>query len=263
MSFAGQAGRQLLPRLAAVGRLVDAALVGRAAAHDVPALAEALVDRRVEHARVLPVDLDVASAVLVVDEQRLLPRLAAVDRLEDAALGGRAEGRAERRRPDDVGVARVHADAADLAALAQAGELEALAGVGALEDAAPDDHVRADGRRAGADVDVVGTRRGDVDRADRAGRDLAVADRVPVDAGVVGLPHAATGGADVEGVRLLPHARQAGDAAAASGTHVAPAQPLIGAVRHEPIGVGLRMEAREAGGRPERGQHGRGKDERQ
>ena len=38
-----QAGRDLLPRLAAVGGLVDAALGGRAAADDVPALAEAAV----------------------------------------------------------------------------------------------------------------------------------------------------------------------------------------------------------------------------
>ncbi len=86
-----QAGRDLLPRLAAVARLVDAALGRGAAADDVPALAEAAIHGSVENVRVLPVDFDVAAAGLVVHEQRLLPRLAAVGRLEDAALVVRTE----------------------------------------------------------------------------------------------------------------------------------------------------------------------------
>ena len=73
-----QAGGDLLPRIAAVDRLVDAALVRGTAADDVPALAEAAIDRGIEHVRVLPVDLDVAPPVLVVHIQRLLPALAAV-----------------------------------------------------------------------------------------------------------------------------------------------------------------------------------------
>ncbi len=257
----GQAGRDLLPGLAAVDRLVDAALVGGTAADDVPALAEALVDRRVDDVRVAPVHFDIAAAVFVVDEQRLLPRGAAVDRLEDAALGGGPERGTERGRPHDVRVGRVDAKAADLTALAQARELEALAGIAALEDAASDDDVRADGGRAGADPDAVGIRRRDVDRADRSGGDLAVPDRVPVDAGVIRLPHAAAGGADVEGVRLLAHAGQPGDTAAASGPDVAPPQPLVGAFGYAPAGIGLGVKRRDARGGHEGGQQGRGEHE--
>ncbi len=236
-----QPGRELLPGNAAVGALVDAPLVRRPAADDVPALADAAVHRGVHHVGVLPVHFDVAAAVLGVHEQGLAPRPAAVAGLEDAALLGRAERRAERRRPHDLGVGRMDADPAHLPRFLEAGELEALAGVGGLEDAAADDDVRADGRAAGPDPDVIGIRRRDVDRPDRPGRDLAVADREPGDTGVLGLPHAAAGRAGVEGVWPLAHAGQAGDAAAARGADHPPLQVPIRLQRHDLIGIALRQ----------------------
>ena len=126
----GQAIGDVLPRLAAIGGLVDAALTGRTAADDVPALAEALVHGGVENVGVLPVHFNVAATGLVVHEQRLLPGLAAVDGLEDAALVVRPERRTEGRQPHRVGVEGMHLDAADLARLLQAHELPLRAGVG-------------------------------------------------------------------------------------------------------------------------------------
>src|SRR5690606_24729086 len=87
-----EAGLDLLPGLAAVGGLVDPAFGRRAAADDVPPLAEAAIHPGVDLAGVRHVHRDDARAGLVVDEQRLLPGLAAVGRLEDAALFVRPEG---------------------------------------------------------------------------------------------------------------------------------------------------------------------------
>ena len=68
-----------------------------------------------------------------------------------------------------------------------------LAGVGRLVDAVARHDVAADARLAHADVDDVGVRFGDGDRADRRARDLAVGDRRPVRAAVGRLPEAAAG----------------------------------------------------------------------
>ncbi len=121
--FGRKAGADLLPRLAAVSRLVDPAFAGRTAADDVPSLAEAAIHRRVQDVGILPVHFDVASAGLVVHEQRLLPGLAAIGGLEDAALVVRTERRAERREPHGVGVERMDLDAANLPGLLEAHEL--------------------------------------------------------------------------------------------------------------------------------------------
>ena len=113
---AREARRELLPGVSAVGRLVDAALGRGTAADDVPALAEAAIHPGVELVGVRVVDREHAAAGRVVHEQRLLPRLAAVGRLEDAALVVGPERRAERREPHDVGIGGVNDDRADLPA---------------------------------------------------------------------------------------------------------------------------------------------------
>ena len=221
-----QAARQLRPRLAAVDRLVDAAFRRGTSGNDVPALPEAAVHAGIELVRVRVVDLDDTAAGLGVDEQRLLPRLAAVSGLVDAALGVRPERRAQRREPDDVGVGRVHDDAANLAGVLEAHELPGAAGVDGLVDAAADDHVAADRGAPGADPDDVRVGLGDVDRADRSGFDLAVGDRRPVGATGLRLPHTAAGRAHVVGAGLAAHAGNRGDASAPRRPDVPPAQIL-------------------------------------
>ena len=93
----GQAGvaRDLGPGVAAVGGLEEAA-AGSAARHLVLD-AVRLPHRGVQHVRVAAVDHEVDRAGLVVAEEHLLPRLAAVGALEDAALVARS-GRTCRRR---------------------------------------------------------------------------------------------------------------------------------------------------------------------
>ena len=88
--------RDLRPRLAAVGALEQPA--PRTAARHLVFLAVRLPHRRVHHVRVLAVDRDVDRAGLVVAEEHLAPRLAAVGALEHAALVARHAVLAERRR---------------------------------------------------------------------------------------------------------------------------------------------------------------------
>ena len=113
--------------------LIDAAL--RAALDDLPRLAVLVVHRRVERRRRLAVDHEIDRADAVVDVEHFLPRLAAVDRAEHAALVVPREEMSHRRDVDDVRIRRVDDDARDVMRVGQAHELPGLAGVGGLEDA--------------------------------------------------------------------------------------------------------------------------------
>ena len=91
----------------------------------------------------------------------------------------------------------MHAQARDRLRVAEIGEVIPLhAAVGRLVDAVALDDVAAQLRFAAADVDDVGVRLADRQRADRRGADLAVGHRRPVGAAVGGLPRAAAGGAE-------------------------------------------------------------------
>ena len=200
--------------LAAVGRLPQAA--ARAAAVEAPRRAPALVRRGVEHVRVRRVHHDIGEAGVVVDEVRVRPGLAAVGRLEQAALGVRPEQVAERGDVDDVRILRVDDDAADALGFLQPDVLERLAGVGRLVDAGAERRALAVVRLAGADVDDVGVGRRDRDVADRRDRVL-VEDRRPGRAVVGRLPDAAGREADVDDRRVALDDRDVVDAAAHVG----------------------------------------------
>ena len=129
----GQAAAEARPLPAAVGRLPDAA--ARAADVEVPRLARQFVRDRVEHVRVLAAHHEIDDARLVVDEERLLPRLAAVLGHEQAALGVGREEVAHRGDVDDVRVLRMDEDARDVVRVAQAHVRPRLARVGRLVDA--------------------------------------------------------------------------------------------------------------------------------
>src|SRR5687768_5483484 len=105
-------------------------------------------------------------------------------------------------------------DAADGAGLRKADERPGHARVHRFPHAASRRRVAANVGGTGADVDDVRVRIGDVDRADGAPEE-AVADVAPRHARVFGLPHAAAGGSDEEGVRLSSEARNGGAAATA------------------------------------------------
>ena len=214
--------------VAAVGRLVDAAFGRRPPADDGPRPALAPPGARVYFVRVGPVDRDRHGAGLIVDEEHLLPRPAAVFRAVHAALGSPSERVADRRDERDVRVLRVHLHLADLADVLQPGELPRSARVRGPVHAAPEDHIRPDCLAARPDVDDVRVGIGDVDCANRSGRHLAVGDRRPRDAVVPGLPDAAAGRAHVEHAGLRAHAGRRRRAAAAVRPDRSPPQILIG-----------------------------------
>ena len=195
----GRPPRQLRPGLPAVGRLVDAA--AGAGLEQLPRPPLHLVHRRVERVGLAPVDDEVDRAGLVVDVEHLLPGLAAVDRLEDAALLVGRPQVAHGRDVDDVGVRRVDDDPRDVLRVGEPHVLPGLAGVGRLVDAVA--RVGdADARRvAGADPDDVLVGRGDGHAPD-AGHVLPVEHRLERRAVVRRLPQAAVADRDVEGVEV-------------------------------------------------------------
>ena len=188
--------RDLLPRVAAVGGLPQTAAA--AAGVHAPRRALELPHRREEDARIGRIDREVDRAGGVVEEEHLLPRLAAVGRAEDAALRVRSEGVAHRGDEHAVGVARVDDDVADLLRVVEAEMLPAVAAVGRAIHARAVGQIFAQLRFAGADLDHVRIGRRDGDRADRGDVGLAVGDVAPGLSAVRRLPHAAVHRAEVE-----------------------------------------------------------------
>ena len=191
----GQAGLELRPGGAAVGRFVDGAL--RAAVDQRPDVPAALVGGGEQHVGVARIEDDVGDAGVLADGQHLLPGLAAVGGLVQAAVAARPPERSLGGDVDDVGVARVDDDLADVLGLLQAHVLPDLAAVvGAVDAVAVADAALAV-VLAGADPDDVRVLRDRGRRADRI-RAFVVEDRRPGGAGVGGLPDAARGDGDVD-----------------------------------------------------------------
>jgi hypothetical protein len=195
-----QAG-QLRPVAAAVGALPHPRALARV--DEVPRPALAVPQRGVHHVRVAGLEDHVGGTGPTVRRlQHLLPAGAAVLGEIEAAHATLGVERALHRDEDAATVARIDDDAGNAIGAEQARLREALAAITGDED--PEARVR--GARgiglAGADPDrvrVVG-----IDR-DVAGdrRRQRVGERRETDAVVLGLPEAAGGVGDVEGVRLL------------------------------------------------------------
>ena len=192
--------RDVGPVRAAVGGFIDAA--SRAAADQRPGKALRLPHRCVERVRVLQIDHDVVAAGIRIDVQYLAPRLAAVGRFVDAALGVRLEHVPHRRRVRDVRIARIDDQRGGLVRFAQPGVRPRRASVGALEDAVAGVEVLADIAFAGSRIDHARIGGRDGQRADRGGRrrQLSVADVHPVLPVVGAFPNAALNAAHVEQV---------------------------------------------------------------
>ena len=141
------------PRVAAVGGPPEPRV--RASARHRPRHALGLPHRREQHARVVRIQREVDGPRPLAPEEHVLPGGAAVAGAEHAALAVRAPGMPQRRHVHGVGVSRVHAHPADVAAIAEA-EVPPRAApvVGAIDAVAVGD-VAADARLAGADVDHV------------------------------------------------------------------------------------------------------------
>ena len=126
----------------------------------------------------------------VVAEEHLRPRLAAVLRAEDPALGVRPPHVPLRGHVHEVRIGRMHAHLRDLPRVVEPDVRPRLAAVGGLPHAVAVRHVAADREFTAAHVHHVGIRRGDADRADRAA-EVAVAHRRPREP-AVGALHDAT-----------------------------------------------------------------------
>ncbi len=197
------APRDLGPGITAVGRFEQAA-AGAAARHLVLD-AIGLPQRRVDHVGILRIDREIDRAGLVVAEEGLLPGLAAVDTLEDAAFGAGCAVLAERCDEDDVRVRWMDADLRDRLRVGEADVGPGLAGIRRPVDAVPRHDVAADAGLPHADEHQVGVGLGDRHRADRGALDLAVGHRQPVLAAVGRLPEAAAHRAEVRLERASFH----------------------------------------------------------
>ena len=154
------------------------------------------------HVRLAGLEHDVADAGVVADVEDARPGRAAVGRLVEAALAARGPQRPLRRDVDDVRVARIDEDLADVLGVLEPHVLPGLAGVGRLVDAVAEMRAALAGVLAGAEPDDVRVLRIDDDAAEREGAAL-VEDRREGDAAVLGFPQAAERAGDVPDVRVL------------------------------------------------------------
>src|SRR5262249_59115205 len=139
---------------------------------------------------------------VVADIEDLLPELAAVGGLVETAV---AAGRPERPLGgdiDNVAVARIDDDLADVLRPREADVLPRLAAIVGAVDAVAVADAALTIVLARADPDGVGVLRIEGDGADGVGA-LAIEDGVPGGAGVGGLPDAARGDGDVPGGAVL------------------------------------------------------------
>src|SRR5581483_8141692 len=202
---------EFFPGCAAVRGLIERA--SRTAAVEPPGCAHRLPHGGVENVRVGGIERDIDGAGLVVHIDDLLPGLAAVGGAEEAAFGVRAPGVAEGRDEDDVGIARVHDDAGDVARVVEADVRPGLTGVHGFIHPVAEGDVAANAGFAGADVDDVGIGRRHGNAAD--GRDrLLIEERNPGDAGVGGFPDAAGDRAEIIRVGIAGNAGDREDATA-------------------------------------------------
>ncbi len=210
----GQAPAQLRPRVAAVGRLVDAALP--ASGEDRPRLPLPAPHPGVQLPWVPRVHGERGRAGRVVDREHVLPRRAAILRAEDPALRVLPEGVPQRRDVDQVRVPRVHDDAADLPRLGEADERPRAPPVHRLPQATTRRGVAADVGRAHAHVDHVRIGVGHGDGADRPA-EPTVGDVAPASTVVRAQPDAAARRAHQPPVRVVDEARHGRRAPATVG----------------------------------------------
>src|SRR5262249_38112621 len=152
-----------------------------------------LPQRDIDHLRVVRIDDQLVGAGLVVTEQDLVPRLAAVFRTVHAALRIRGRVMTEGRDVHHIRVRGMDADFRNYLGFGQADVRPRLAAISRLVRAAALDDVAADVGLAGADVDDVWIRGRDGHRTDRRVIDQTVGHRLPRSAAVGRLPETAAG----------------------------------------------------------------------
>ena len=179
------------------------------------------------------------------------PRLAAVGRLVDAAIAARGPERSLRRDVDDVRVARVDLDVAEVLGVRQAGSRPGLAAVRRLVDAVAEHRAPRIRVLAGAEPDDVRVLRIDLDAAE-VERSAAIEDRRERDAPVHAFPQAARRRRDPVDARVLRVDVEVRDAAGDDRRTDASKLEALEDLRRQPVGGG--------GCLPRTGGDGQGKD---
>ena len=159
---------QFLPRRPAVGRLVQTA-AGTAAA-EAENRAAPLIRRGDERAGARRIHGDVADAGIVVDEENVCPRSAAVRCFIDAAIFRRTPEVSFGSNVHDIRIDRTDHDASDVHRLVQSHVLPRVAAVGRFVNAVAPRRALAIVRFAAADPDDRWIRWRDGDVADRGDR---------------------------------------------------------------------------------------------
>jgi hypothetical protein len=188
---------ELRPRMTSVRRLVDPTFGPGRQESVLPALT--LLRRRIEHVGVGRVHRQVAETGVPADLLRIRPRLSAVGRLVEATLAAGGPEWPERGDVDDVRIARVDDDPADVLRPWKHRRRPGLSAVGRLVDARAPRRAPHVVRLAGAHPHDIGVRRRDRHSADRPGPHR-VEHRGPRHAGVCRLPDASRRGAGVDDV---------------------------------------------------------------
>src|SRR5581483_11367963 len=200
--------------------------------------------------RIARIHHEVDRAGLVVDEQNLLPGLAAVSGLEDAAIGVRREHMPHRCGIHDVRVVWSDYDLAGRARIFQTGIFPGLAAVDGLVDAVAGDHVVADVGLASADIEDFGVRGCHRNGADAIARrrKFAVGDVVPHNSVIRALPDAPIDTAYVKQIAVARNAGYRDHTAADVRTDAAPGELAIEKLMRS-RGMGGNRDGRQRGER--------------
>ena len=181
-----------------------------------PVMTAALPGRGQQHIGIVRVEHHVGDAGVLAGGQDLLPGLAVVGGLVEAAFAACSPQPALRRHVDHVAVARIDDDLADMAAGLESQVLPGLSAVIATIHTIPIRHASLAVVFSGADPDHVWIFRIERDVADGV-RAFAVEDGRPCGSGVGGLPDAARGHGHVVERALMRRHGEANDASRDDG----------------------------------------------
>ena len=210
---------EMFPGESTVSRFIKSA-TGTAAGEG-PRLTAHLIHRRIDDAGVLRIEHYIDSARVLVFIENLLPGLSAVGGAKHAAFFIRSPGVAECSHQNDVRVARVNDQCADMARVFQSEVLPTLTTVGGFVDAVTIRDVAAQAGFAGSHVEDVVVSIGNSDGSD--GRDiLLVKSWCPGHATVGAFENPAGHGSKVISVRVAGNSGYGEHATAAKGADLPP-----------------------------------------
>src|SRR5580704_8178284 len=209
--------------ISAVHRTIEAAPWAVRWRINTPRRAARLPQRGVNGLLIAGFKREVDGAGVFVFEKDALPRLAAIIRAENTALGICSVGMAQGCDEQTIGIVGIDQDATDLACILEADVRPRLPAVGRLVQAISARNRRAHVGFARANVNhvMIGSCNGDgADRSDR----LRIKNRIPSPARVIGFPHASAHGTKIVVLQFAANTGYAENATRAEWSDGAPLQ---------------------------------------